>query len=177
MQTGAGIRRFIGRKIFDVPVGFKWFVEGLLDGSLAFVGEESAGATFVRMDGKVWTTDKDGMIPGLLAAEMTVKTGRDPEVIYQELTQEFGVSYFKRIDASATKQQKSILKKLSIIKGSLLRSRSQRKRNLKICICFPKPALPKSGTTRGMRSMMNSIIKKHDHSGAGEYCPGPVSLF
>jgi len=103
----------LGRSVFNVPVGFKWFVEGLLDGSLAFVGEESAGAAFVRLDGSVWTTDKDGIIPGLLAAEMTAKTGSDPAVIYQGLTQEFGVSYFKRIDAPATRQQKAILKNLS----------------------------------------------------------------
>lgn len=103
----------LGRSLFDVPVGFKWFVEGLLNGSLAFVGEESAGAAFVRMDGTVWTTDKDGLIPGLLSAEITAKTGRDPGIIYQELTQEFGVSYFKRIDAPATRQQKAVFKKLS----------------------------------------------------------------
>lgn len=101
------------RSLYEVPVGFKWFVEGLLNGTLAFVGEESAGASFVRMDGTVWTTDKDGIIPGLLAAEMTAKTSKDPGIIYQELTREFGVAYFKRIDASATRQQKALLKALS----------------------------------------------------------------
>ncbi|MBA3815246.1 MAG: alpha-D-glucose phosphate-specific phosphoglucomutase [Parachlamydiaceae bacterium] len=104
----------LGRSLYDVPVGFKWFVEGLLEGSLAFVGEESAGATFARMDGNVWTTDKDGIIPGLLAAEITAKTGRDPGVLYEELTREFGVSYFKRIDAPATRQQKALLKKITV---------------------------------------------------------------
>lgn len=101
------------RSLYEVPVGFKWFVEGLLNGTLAFVGEESAGASFVRRDGTVWTTDKDGMIPGLLAAEMTAKTANDPGMIYQELTREFGISYFKRIDAPATRQQKALIKGLS----------------------------------------------------------------
>lgn len=103
----------LNRSVYEVPVGFKWFVEGLLNGTLVFVGEESAGASFVRMDGTAWTTDKDGIIPGLLAAEITAKTANGPDVIYQELTREFGVSYFKRIDAPATRQQKAILKGLS----------------------------------------------------------------
>jgi phosphoglucomutase len=107
------IAKKLKRNVFDVPVGFKWFVNGLLDGSLAFVGEESAGAAFVRTDGSVWTTDKDGITPGLLAAEMLAKTGKDPGSIYQDLTQEFGVSYFKRIDAPASREQKAILKNLS----------------------------------------------------------------
>lgn len=103
----------LGRNLCEVPVGFKWFVEGLLDGSLVFVGEESAGASFARIDGTVWTTDKDGIIPGLLAAEITAKTGKDPGEIYHELTQEFGAPVFERIDAPATREQKAILKKLS----------------------------------------------------------------
>lgn len=103
----------LGRRIYEVPVGFKWFVNGLLDGSLAFVGEESAGAAFVRRDGAVWTTDKDGLIPGLLAAEILAKTGKDPGMLYEELTQEFGVSHFRRIDAVANRQQKALLKQLT----------------------------------------------------------------
>lgn len=101
------------RKLVEVPVGFKWFVEGLIDGSLGFGGEESAGATFLRRDGSVWTTDKDGLIPNLLAAEITARTGKDPGEHYQELTAEFGTPYYTRIDAPATPEQKARLAKLS----------------------------------------------------------------
>jgi phosphoglucomutase len=104
----------LGRKLFEVPVGFKWFVEGLLDGSLAFGGEESAGATFARLDGSPWTTDKDGIIPCLLAAEMTARTGRDPGEIYRELTREFGEPVYDRIDAPATPEEKKLLAALSL---------------------------------------------------------------
>lgn len=103
----------LGRKVYEVPVGFKWFVDGLLDGSLAFVGEESAGASFSRLDGSVWTTDKDGIIPCLLAAEMTAQMQRDPGEIYQELIREFGEPYYERVEAPATPKEKGILKKLS----------------------------------------------------------------
>jgi phosphoglucomutase len=102
-----------GRKLFEVPVGFKWFVDGLLDSSLCFVGEESAGAAFLRLDGRVWTTDKDGFIPALLSAEITAKTGRDPGIQYAELTEKFGESYYDRVDAQATPVQKEKLKNLS----------------------------------------------------------------
>ncbi len=101
------------RKLVEVPVGFKWFVSGLLDGSLGFGGEESAGASFLRRDGSVWTTDKDGIIMNLLAAEMMAKTGRDPGELYRELTKEFGEPVYERIDAPATSVQKAILSKLS----------------------------------------------------------------
>lgn len=101
------------RKIYEVPVGFKWFVDGLLDGSLMFVGEESAGASFARIDGSVWTTDKDGIIAALLAAEITAKTERNPGEIYNELTKELGTSYYERIDAAATLKQKKALSKIS----------------------------------------------------------------
>jgi phosphoglucomutase len=103
----------LGRRLYEVPVGFKWFVEGLHDGSLGFVGEESAGASFLRLDGTVWTTDKDGIILALLAAEMTAKMDRDPGEIYQSLTRTFGNPAYKRIDASATSEQKKLLKNLS----------------------------------------------------------------
>jgi phosphoglucomutase len=103
----------LGRKLYEVPVGFKWFVDGLLDGSLGFGGEESAGASFVRLDGSVWTTDKDGIVPALLAAEITARMGRDPGEIYRELTSEFGDPLYERIDAPATPAQKAILQKLS----------------------------------------------------------------
>ncbi len=103
----------LGRKLSEVPVGFKWFTAGLLDGSLGFGGEESAGASFLRRDGSVWTTDKDGIIPCLLAAEITARTGRDPGELYQELTAEFGEPQYERIDAPATPAQKTVLKKLS----------------------------------------------------------------
>ena len=103
----------LGRKLFEVPVGFKWFVDGLLDGSLGFGGEESAGATFVRLDGSVWTTDKDGFIPCLLAAEMTARTGRDPGELYREITREFGEPVYDRVEAPATPEQKKRLAKLS----------------------------------------------------------------
>jgi phosphoglucomutase len=94
-------------------VGFKWFVDGLLDGSLGFGGEESAGASFARRDGRVWTTDKDGIIPALLSAEITAKMKRDPGEIYRELTREFGDPAYDRVEASATREQKEILEKLS----------------------------------------------------------------
>jgi phosphoglucomutase len=103
----------LGRPLVEVPVGFKWFVDGLLDGSLGFGGEESAGASFLRRDGTVWTTDKDGIVLGLLAAEMTAVTGRDPGDLYRELTREFGEPAYQRIDAPATPEQKAILARLS----------------------------------------------------------------
>jgi phosphoglucomutase len=103
----------LGRKVYEVPVGFKWFVPGLLDGSLGFVGEESAGASFSRFDGSVWTTDKDGLIPALLAAEMTAKLGRDPGEIYRELTRELGESFSDRVEAPATREEKAALAQLS----------------------------------------------------------------
>jgi phosphoglucomutase len=103
----------LGRRLYEVPVGFKWFVNGLVDGSLGFGGEESAGASFLQFDGGVWSTDKDGLIPGLLAAEMTARTGRDPGDAYRGLTSEFGEPVFERVDAPATKEQKQILKRLA----------------------------------------------------------------
>jgi phosphoglucomutase len=103
----------LGRRLAEVPVGFKWFVPGLLDGSFGFGGEESAGASFLRRDGSVWTTDKDGMIMDLLAAEITAREGRDPGVIYRELTSQFGDPVYERIDAPAAPAQKTILKQLS----------------------------------------------------------------
>jgi phosphoglucomutase len=103
----------LGRRLVEVPVGFKFFVDGLLDGSLGFGGEESAGASFLRKDGRVWTTDKDGMILGLLAAEITATTGKDPGATYDELTAQFGAPVYERIDAPATPDQKAILAKLS----------------------------------------------------------------
>lgn len=103
----------LGRKLYEVPVGFKWFVSGLLDGSLGFGGEESAGASFLRQDGTVWTTDKDGIVPALLAAEMTARLGRDPGELYGELTQELGESFFERLDAPVTPEQKAMIGRLS----------------------------------------------------------------
>jgi phosphoglucomutase len=103
----------LGRRLLEVPVGFKWFVPGLFDGSCCFGGEESAGASFLRHDGTVWTTDKDGPIMDLLAAEITARTGKDPGEHYRELTAEFGVPYYTRIDAPATPEQKARLRELS----------------------------------------------------------------
>jgi phosphoglucomutase len=102
----------LGRELYEVPVGFKWFVDGLLDGSLAFAGEESAGASFHRKEGRVWTTDKDGIVPALLAAEMTARMGRDPGEIYHELTRELGEPVYDRVEAPATPAQKERLAKL-----------------------------------------------------------------
>ncbi len=103
----------LGRALWEVPVGFKWFVPGLSDGSVCFGGEESAGASFLRMDGMVWTTDKDGLIMNLLAAEITARTGKDPGEHYRDLTAEFGTPFYSRIDAPATPEQKARLGKLS----------------------------------------------------------------
>ncbi len=103
----------LGRRLSEVPVGFKWFVPGLLDGSYCFGGEESAGASFLRHEGTVWTTDKDGLIMDLLAAEITARTGKDPGEHYRELTAEFGTPYYTRIDAPATPAQKAKLARLS----------------------------------------------------------------
>ena len=103
----------LGRHLVEVPVGFKWFVDGLLDGSLGFGGEESAGASFLRRDGGVWTTDKDGIIMALLAAEMLALTGKDPGEVYRSLTDRFGAPVYERIDAPATPEQKAILARLS----------------------------------------------------------------
>jgi len=103
----------LGRKLVEVPVGFKWFVEGLVSGSLGFGGEESAGASFLRRDGTVWTTDKDGLILGLLSAEITARTGKDPGEIYRSLTEQFGAPVYQRIDAPATPEQKAKLAALS----------------------------------------------------------------
>ena len=107
------VAKGLNRPMLEVPVGFKWFVDGLLDGTLGFVGEESAGATFLRRNGQVWTTDKDGLIPGLLSAEMTARTGKDPGRLYADLTAEYGNPVYERIDAAATKEQKAKLAKLS----------------------------------------------------------------
>jgi phosphoglucomutase len=103
----------LGRKLIEVPVGFKWFVDGLIGGAFGFAGEESAGASFLRLDGSVWTTDKDGIVLGLLAAEITAKTGRDPGEIYDQLARELGASFYDRIDAPATPEQKKLLQTLS----------------------------------------------------------------
>ncbi len=103
----------LSRKVYEVPVGFKWYVDGLYNGALAFTGEESAGATFARRDGAVWTTDKDGITAALLAAEMTARTGRDPGEIYAGLERDLGVSYADRVDAPATPPQKHMLSQLS----------------------------------------------------------------
>jgi phosphoglucomutase len=103
----------LGRQVVETPVGFKWFVDGLVGGGFGFAGEESAGASFLRKDGSVWTTDKDGLIMGLLAAEITARTGRDPSQLFEQLTKELGVPYYARIDAPATAQQKSLFKSLS----------------------------------------------------------------
>jgi phosphoglucomutase len=103
----------LGRRLVEVPVGFKWFVDGLIAGSLGFGGEESAGASFLRRDGTAWSTDKDGLILGLLAAEMTAVTGRDPGELYAALTSEFGAPAYERIDAPASPEQKRVLSRLS----------------------------------------------------------------
>jgi phosphoglucomutase len=102
-----------GRRLVEVPVGFKWFVPGLLDGSVAFGGEESAGASFVRRDGRVWTTDKDGIILDLLAAEILAVTGSTPSVLYRSIAERLGDPAYARIDAPATREQKAALAKLS----------------------------------------------------------------
>jgi phosphoglucomutase len=107
------VAKGLNRPMLEVPVGFKWFVDGLIDGTLGFVGEESAGATFLRRNGQVWTTDKDGLIPGLLSAEMTARTGKDPGQLYAELTAKYGDPIYQRIDAVATKDEKAKLAKLS----------------------------------------------------------------
>jgi phosphoglucomutase len=103
----------LGRKLVEVPVGFKWFVDGLIGGAFGFAGEESAGASILRRDGSVWTTDKDGIVLGLLAAEITAQTGQDPGEIYDQLTRELGASFYDRIDAPATPEQKELLQSLS----------------------------------------------------------------
>jgi len=106
------VGRRLGRTVYEVPVGFKWFVAGLVDGSLGFGGEESAGASFSRLDGGVWTTDKDGLVPALLSAEITARTGKDPGDAYRTMTQELGIVYSNRVDASANAEQKKRLGKL-----------------------------------------------------------------
>src|SRR5439155_19467858 len=103
----------LGRRLVETPVGFKWFVDGLIDGSFGIAGEESAGASFLRRDGTGWTTDKDGLIMDLLAAGITARTGKDPGEHYQALTAAFGESYYTRIDAPATPEEKAKLGKLS----------------------------------------------------------------
>jgi len=107
------VAQSLSRHLIEVPVGFKWFVDGLLDGSLGFGGEESAGASFLRRDGPVWTTDKDGIVMALLAAEMLARTGKDPGEIYRALTERFGAPVYERIDAPATPEEKAILQRLS----------------------------------------------------------------
>jgi phosphoglucomutase len=103
----------LGRPLAEVPVGFKWFVDGLLEGSLGFCGEESAGASFLRRDGSVWTTDKDGLIPCLLAAEMKARGGADPGAVYERLAERFGEPHYRRVDVAATPEQKAALGGLS----------------------------------------------------------------
>jgi phosphoglucomutase len=107
------VAKSLGHRLVEVPVGFKWFVSGLLDGALGFGGEESAGLSFLRRDGTVWSTDKDGIIADLLAAEITAKTGQDPGEHYREIEAEFGRSWYTRVDQPATPAQKAALKKLS----------------------------------------------------------------
>jgi phosphoglucomutase len=107
------VAKKLGRRLVETPVGFKWFVDGLSDGSFGFAGEESAGASFLRRDGTVWTTDKDGIILGLLAAEMTARTGNDPSQLFDQLTRELGQPFYERIDAPATSVQKNLLKALT----------------------------------------------------------------
>jgi phosphoglucomutase len=107
------VAKKLGRRLVETPVGFKWFVDGLGDGSFGFAGEESAGASFLRRDGTAWTTDKDGIILGLLAAEMTARTRRDPSQLFDQLTGELGMPFYERIDAPATSAQKNLLKALS----------------------------------------------------------------
>jgi phosphoglucomutase len=119
MVTSAMIDRLaarLGRRLVEVPVGFKWFVDGLFTSALGFAGEESAGASLLRRDGSVWTTDKDGLVLGLLAAEIKARSGRDPGEIYEELTREFGESWYERIDAPATPQQMDLLRQVSVDK-------------------------------------------------------------
>src|SRR6202163_372552 len=99
----------LGRRLYEVPVGFKWFVDGLLEGSLGFGGEESAGASFLRRDGTVWTTDKDGIAPALLSAEITARVGRDPGEIYRDYVREQAEPLYDRVEAPATPQQKNLL--------------------------------------------------------------------
>jgi phosphoglucomutase len=103
----------LGRRLYEVPVGFKYFVQGLLDGELGFVGEESAGASFLRRDGSVWTTDKDGIVAALLAAEITAKTKKDPGELYADMMAEFGNPFYDRTDAPATTEQKKMLQTIS----------------------------------------------------------------
>jgi phosphoglucomutase len=103
----------LGKKVIEVPVGFKWFVDGFLKGSLAVAGEESAGAAFVRRTGRVWTTDKDGIIMDLLAAEIMARTGKDPAELYEDLQQKFGSPAYRRLDAPASPEQRAVLKALS----------------------------------------------------------------
>jgi phosphoglucomutase len=103
----------LGQPLAEVPVGFKWFVDVLYDGTCGFVGEESAGASFLRTDGSVWTTDKDGIIAGLMAAEITARTGQDPSERYDDLTARFGDPVFERVDAPATPDQKAVLKSMT----------------------------------------------------------------
>jgi phosphoglucomutase len=107
------VAKKLGRRLVETPVGFKWFVDGLIDGSFGIAGEESAGASFLRRDGSVWTTDKDGIILGLLAAEMTARSGRDPSLLFDDLTRELGMPFYERIDAPATPAQKNQLKALT----------------------------------------------------------------
>jgi phosphoglucomutase len=114
------VAKRLKRTVYEVPVGFKWFVDGLVDGKLGFGGEESAGASFSRIDGRAWTTDKDGIVPALLSAEITARTGRDPGEQYRALTRELGASFADRIDARATPAQKA---KLGKIDGRQIRSR------------------------------------------------------
>jgi phosphoglucomutase len=103
----------LGRKLVEVPVGFKWFVSGLIDGSFGFGGEESAGASFLRRDGTVWTTDKDGLVPGLLSAEITAKAGKDPAELFDAIAADLGTPHYERIDAPASGEQKKLLKALT----------------------------------------------------------------
>src|SRR4029077_14573671 len=107
----------LNRRLIEVPVGFKWFVESLIDGTVGFCGEESSGAAFLGRDGTVGTADKDGLVPNLLAAEITARTGSDPGEHYRALTAEFGAPYYTRVDAAATPEQKARLEKLSAEAG------------------------------------------------------------
>ena len=130
----------LGRKLAEVPVGFKWFADGLFDGSYCFGGEESAGASFLRRDGTVWTTDKDGPLLGLLAAEITAVTGKDPGEHYQDLTAKYGTPYYTRIDAPATPARRPL--------SRICRPKRSRRTNWPASRSRPSSRAPRAMTRR-----------------------------
>ncbi len=171
----------LGRTLYEVPVGFKWFVTGLLDGTLGFGGEESAGASFLRLDGRVWTTDKDGIVSALLAAEITARIGRDPGEIYRELARELGAPVYERIEAPATPEQQERLGETLTAAGPTDRPGRRRHRDHPHARAWQRCSDRRAEGDREERLVRRTTVRNREHlqdlrgelRGSGSSAPRP----